>query len=273
MALHHEYDLIPEGELKCIWMDAGVVDFKLCDLQLRCELCPFDSMVRKQLWTCESRHDSTPPVPTGSPSISSLPSDDYLEQQLNDLLSPFAHEPLPSDRSYSSNHLWFKKEDPLSVTVGLDHLALHVLGPISGIAFTTPPTRAYESSPCAWIIHRNGTLPLRMPIAGTIAQVNGRLNETPWLVGASPYDEGWILQFRPDLGDGVLQKLLSHDQADLLFRKQAEQCGQDCRSAFLKHESGVGTTMYDGGQPVDRIEDLLGPMTFLQIVLRRFFAL
>ena len=273
MALHHEYDLIPDGELKCIWMDAGVVDFKLCDLQFRCEHCPFDTVVRKQLWTSESLHDSSSPVVTGSPSISSHPSNSYLEQLISDLLSPFAHEPLPSDRSYSDNHLWFKKEDSLSVTVGLDHLALHVLGPISGIAFTTPPTRAYRSSPCAWIIHRSGTLPLRTPVAGTIMGVNGRLNDSPRLVGASPYDEGWIFDFRPDLGEGIHQKLLSHEQATHLFRKQAEQCGRDCRSAFLEREPPVGTTMYDGGQPVDRIEGILSPNVFHTIVLRRFFAL
>lgn len=32
--------------MKCIWMEAGVVDYKLCDLEFDCENCPFDRSFR-----------------------------------------------------------------------------------------------------------------------------------------------------------------------------------------------------------------------------------
>ena len=31
--------VIPEGELRCVWMDAGITNFKLCDQEYRCKLC------------------------------------------------------------------------------------------------------------------------------------------------------------------------------------------------------------------------------------------
>lgn len=34
--------IIPTGERKCIWMDAGVVSFKLCTNQYQCNTCEFD---------------------------------------------------------------------------------------------------------------------------------------------------------------------------------------------------------------------------------------
>ena len=34
--------IIPGGERKCIWMDAGVVSYKLCNNQFQCNLCDFD---------------------------------------------------------------------------------------------------------------------------------------------------------------------------------------------------------------------------------------
>jgi glycine cleavage system H lipoate-binding protein len=34
--------VIPTGERKCIWMDAGVVSYKLCTNQFQCNLCDFD---------------------------------------------------------------------------------------------------------------------------------------------------------------------------------------------------------------------------------------
>jgi glycine cleavage system H lipoate-binding protein len=34
--------VIPSGERKCIWMDAGVVSYKLCTNQFQCNTCEFD---------------------------------------------------------------------------------------------------------------------------------------------------------------------------------------------------------------------------------------
>jgi glycine cleavage system H lipoate-binding protein len=34
--------IIPTGERKCIWMDAGVVSYKLCTSQFQCQICEFD---------------------------------------------------------------------------------------------------------------------------------------------------------------------------------------------------------------------------------------
>ncbi len=39
--------VVPEGEFKCIWMTAGIISYKLCDYQFRCEVCPFDIVMRK----------------------------------------------------------------------------------------------------------------------------------------------------------------------------------------------------------------------------------
>ena len=35
--------VIPTGERKCIWMDAGVVSYKLCTSQFQCNICEFDA--------------------------------------------------------------------------------------------------------------------------------------------------------------------------------------------------------------------------------------
>ena len=37
--------IIPSGERKCIWMDAGVVSYKLCTNQFQCNLCEFDRAI------------------------------------------------------------------------------------------------------------------------------------------------------------------------------------------------------------------------------------
>jgi hypothetical protein len=32
---------------KCVWMESGVVNYKLCDFEYNCEACPFDQALRE----------------------------------------------------------------------------------------------------------------------------------------------------------------------------------------------------------------------------------
>jgi hypothetical protein len=34
------------GGAECVWMQAGVVSYKLCDRRFDCERCPFDMAIR-----------------------------------------------------------------------------------------------------------------------------------------------------------------------------------------------------------------------------------
>ena len=36
----------PQHFDKCVWMESGVVTYKLCDCEYNCEACPFDRALR-----------------------------------------------------------------------------------------------------------------------------------------------------------------------------------------------------------------------------------
>src|SRR4030067_3521666 len=36
----------PANESPCIWMEAGIIDYKLCDKNFDCENCPFDTIIK-----------------------------------------------------------------------------------------------------------------------------------------------------------------------------------------------------------------------------------
>ncbi len=40
------YQLVPKKELKCVWMNAGLLSYKLCKYDLQCEKCPLDWELR-----------------------------------------------------------------------------------------------------------------------------------------------------------------------------------------------------------------------------------
>jgi hypothetical protein len=37
----------PQRFDKCVWMESGVVNYKLCDFEYNCEACPFDQALRE----------------------------------------------------------------------------------------------------------------------------------------------------------------------------------------------------------------------------------
>ena len=37
----------PQRFDKCVWMESGVVSYKLCDFEYNCEACPFDQALRE----------------------------------------------------------------------------------------------------------------------------------------------------------------------------------------------------------------------------------
>ena len=37
----------PQRFDKCVWMESGVVTYKLCDFEYNCEACPFDQALRE----------------------------------------------------------------------------------------------------------------------------------------------------------------------------------------------------------------------------------
>ncbi|HLE32365.1 MAG TPA: hypothetical protein VJB38_07150, partial [Bacteroidota bacterium] len=57
--------------VNCIWMDAGVVGYKLCDRSLQCDHCPFDESMRQPSQGVSADVSSSPRsqnggMPTGS---------------------------------------------------------------------------------------------------------------------------------------------------------------------------------------------------------------
>ena len=41
------FKAVPNGEEKCIWMEAGVIDYKLCNYYYDCAGCPFDKAMKQ----------------------------------------------------------------------------------------------------------------------------------------------------------------------------------------------------------------------------------
>jgi glycine cleavage system H lipoate-binding protein len=150
---------------------------------------------------------------------------------------------------------------------------LSLIESISGIAFVRVPASIKPNEPCAWIEHEGNTLPLKMPLAVTITNANVRVRETPRLLKQHPYDNGWILRLKPDTTSPATDTLVTPSDATAMYKQQAAEFQNDCQVALKEKQSRVGATLYDGGTPLETIEDIVGSQRYLEILTQRFLRL
>ena len=61
--------VIPTGERKCIWMDAGVVSYKLCTNQFQCNLCDYDRAMSNRAKQAKEESRDYKPTPSQKKEI------------------------------------------------------------------------------------------------------------------------------------------------------------------------------------------------------------
>ncbi len=258
-----EHNMLPRDALRCLWMDAGVVDFKLCDRFFQCDECPFEARLRSQATEPgEKNGRSVRQTSNGSENFK-----EYFEKQVDSLLDPFNNLDLPQDRMYSSNHTWFQWSREEFI-VGIDHCATRLLGPISTIVLPEPPMKTLASSPCAWVVQQDGAIALQTALAGTITAINEKAKENPSLVTNAPYTLGWIFKMRPE--NCSVDCLLSAENAQAFFHRQSAALRHDIIHHFAELSANVGSTLPDGGRHLQSVQDMLGRRTYFSIIAPLF---
>jgi hypothetical protein len=90
------------------------------------------------------------------------------------------------DCYYHRGHTWVKPAEDGTVTIGLDELAVHLIGTPDLLDLPNPGTQL-ELNETAWRMKKNGReIKVRMPIEGTVVSLGGPR-------------EGWYLKLQPRL--------------------------------------------------------------------------
>ncbi|MGB2870111.1 MAG: hypothetical protein WBD36_16810 [Bacteroidota bacterium] len=252
----------------CIWMDAGVIAYYLCDRNFDCDRCPFDKVVRQRYGT------SAEPGPGMSQSSASQhqkhvsSTREQAEAALDSFFEPLSGYDFPSDRKYGPGHTWVREVNEGEYTVGIDEVGMRLLGSIQSIVMPQAPLHVLGNAPFAWLIHRDGAIALHAPFEGTIVETNAKLVEQPELLQSDPYGEGWIARIgvadSPDAKS--LQSVHGHTtrvQTELVSLRT--DLGKQMEKA-----SAVGVTLLDGGTRIDSLAEMIGEKVFLQMVSRLF---
>jgi len=187
---------------KCIWMDAGVVEYQLCPLKQNCDLCDFH---KEMIRGCRTS--------THEPSKTKLT-----------LRSPEASvaQFLPG-LQYLQGHFWYKRVAAGRVRIGIDAFLWQLFSFTHKVIIPRSGGDLIKDQCFGWLILDGGIIYLKTPISGKITAVNPYF-EAENIPGpqhsSTPENELWFLEIAEDdpLGKVSLNK-----------EQYFTQIQQDCR--------------------------------------------
>jgi glycine cleavage system H protein len=249
------YQLVPKKELKCVWMTAGLLTYKLCKYNLQCEKCPLD-------WELRNLSLSLPLDPT---SFLPTPHQEKEKSREGVLEEDLSLLDIRGSLFYHPGHTWIKVEKADVVRVGLDCFLRRIVGKVNVIVLPLPGRRCRRGENLCSIIQEEGILDIVCPVSGSILSVNQKLKDQPNLISKDPLGDGFLLTLKP--------KNLQRDQKYLFFgetalswyQKELERLKVAVVSE-LRGQERVGMTMQDGGIDLRDIKTFVDPERYIQLV-------
>ncbi len=264
--------IIPSGERKCIWMDAGVVSYKLCTSQFQCSICEFDRAmsnrvqkgemgVKKEIvdWMEEFRHlpadqrkcrymlmgEVTYKICPNSFRCGECSFDQMMQDRLQPAIEDMKIFPqvagfyISENLYYFRNHTWLRLERNGKYRIGIDDFARRLIGRTKGIVLPHVG-KELEMEEYAWTItHDFGDLEFFSPLNGVVDSTNQKLAENADLLTEEPYTAGWLMTMEPRSIARSNRNFLRGEEAKVWLLEEA-----NLLSKTIQSEAGV--TMHDG---------------------------
>ncbi|HEU4390929.1 MAG TPA: glycine cleavage system protein H [Blastocatellia bacterium] len=242
---------------KCVWMLAGVVDYKLCDLEYDCERCPFDRVIQSGTQrvneTVDIRNCGFDEQPGRLGAVRSGPDSYYL----------------PPALFYHPAHVWARVEDGGRIRAGLDDFAQMLIGRIYSVTLPEDDSRVGPGEACWRVAHQAGETALLSPVSGKIVHTNQKLVQSPSLINRDPYGDGWALVIEPSDLERGLKPLLYGQQAQSWNQSEVDKFQRTANDLLNTSSAGAGETLQDGGLQRDFMSELNGEQ--LRRLISSFF--
>ncbi|MCD6496747.1 MAG: glycine cleavage system protein H [Deltaproteobacteria bacterium] len=120
---------------------------------------------------------------------------------------------MPSNLLYHRGHSWVRPDKDDSVRIGLDDIVAHLIGKVDAIKMPKPGETVRQGKPVLRLIRNDETVEVCSPMDGEVAIVNQAVIDTPRILAAEPYEDGWLMTIRPTLTEDALYDLKFGDNA------------------------------------------------------------
>ncbi|KAL5975741.1 hypothetical protein ACLOJK_020067 [Asimina triloba] len=105
----------------------------------------------------------------------------------------FSQSSVGKDLKYADSHEWVKAEGT-SATIGITDHAQDHLGDVVYVELPEVGTSVKQGGSFGAVESVKATSDVNSPVSGKVVEVNTELADSPGLVNASPYENGWIIK-------------------------------------------------------------------------------
>ncbi|MBN2412993.1 hypothetical protein JXQ31_15000 [candidate division KSB1 bacterium] len=260
----------PNGESPCIWMEAGIIDFKLCDRNHTCDDCPFNKIMTNGEHAYHINHFINHEEVTAIQEEASDIGFKYKNDPKKsfDIFERFRHFTFDPD-IYYGNYYWFSElTEKTKIRIGLNFNALKMLPPLKEIIITQPGVTLEKGKPLCWLFTNLGSLSLNAPLNGKVIKINPKL-----LSQINTFNENhkvWILELLIPNMQNQLKTLLKGDKAKQFLMEQQNLIINTFDTYIKRISHETEPTLQDGGMLLFRLENVIGPQKYLEIITHLF---
>ena len=113
---------------------------------------------------------------------------------------------IPEDLLYTETHEWIRITGEKSGVCGITDHAQNAMGDIVFVEFTPGivKSRVEAGATAAIIESPKAASDVYSPAAGTISEINSRLEESPEIINRDPYGEGWLFKIEIENMNGMV---------------------------------------------------------------------
>lgn len=121
----------------------------------------------------------------------------------------------PDDLRYTPEHEWVRRESPTVLRFGITSFATEALGDVVFVQLPAEGEALTAGEPCGEVESTKSVSDIFAPVDGTVTAVNAELADSPEMVNAEPYGEGWMVDVEcatAEAADSAWDSLLTADQ-------------------------------------------------------------
>jgi hypothetical protein len=152
-------------DLECVWVKAGVIGSKVCDMNFDCEKCPLDIALHQGFRGPREEGEVAIPVPAAGVDLSELGIQrvEIKEKILNRFFHQLEQFSLRDDRYYFRSHTWVRDGGGQTTTMGVDDFAARLLRHANSIVFPSVGSCVQQGEYCSWFVSPEGTIAFVSP--------------------------------------------------------------------------------------------------------------
>jgi glycine cleavage system H lipoate-binding protein len=240
-----------EATHPCLWMQAGVANFKNCNNYYDCNTCKYDLGMQKQVekgkqisWQDAMRmlpdmhrvcrhsltHRIDRRVCAYNYECATCDFDQFFEDVWTTKTKTLPFEvqnvkgfDVPMGYYFHNGHTWARIESGGYIRVGLDDFALKLLGKADALDLPLMGNE-FDSGQVGWGLKRKQNLAdVLAPVDGVIMEVNSHVRENPELANQEPYGAGWLFVVRtPDIKNTAKKLMADSDSLNWMNTEVAQ---------------------------------------------------